>query len=119
MYGFLRFSISFHLVDDTLSVYEITVPNSGIQGGKFLERKRIPKADDAAQGQTVTKFLTSEDLFIGAKIRIFGRVFELLEADSLTLRCMEANKSRYPVANFDAIIAKVGNIVYISVTDLK
>jgi hypothetical protein len=38
-----RFVISYRLADDTVSVYEPQVRNSGIIGGKFLERSRIAK----------------------------------------------------------------------------
>ena len=38
-----RFVVSFYVADQTLSVYEPVVPNSGLQGGKFLERARVYK----------------------------------------------------------------------------
>jgi hypothetical protein len=38
-----RFVVSFYMADQTLSVYEPVVPNSGLQGGKFLERARVYK----------------------------------------------------------------------------
>lgn len=38
-----RFVISYRLADDTVSVYEPPTRNSGIIGGKFLERSRIAK----------------------------------------------------------------------------
>ena len=38
-----RFVISFYMADQTLSVYEPVLPNSGLQGGKFLERARVYK----------------------------------------------------------------------------
>ena len=38
-----RFVISYRLADDTISVYEPQVRNSGVIGGKFLERSRVAK----------------------------------------------------------------------------
>ena len=42
--GARRFVISFHMADDTLSIYEPpTTKNSGVEGGKFLERAKAFK----------------------------------------------------------------------------
>lgn len=38
-----RFVISYRLADDTVSVYEPQVRNSGIIGGQFLQRSRVAK----------------------------------------------------------------------------
>ncbi len=38
-----RFIISYRLADDTISIYEPPMRNSGIIGGKFLERSRVSK----------------------------------------------------------------------------
>ena len=42
---FYRFIISYFLSDDTILVFEPLQRNSGILGGKFLERGRIKKPD--------------------------------------------------------------------------
>lgn len=42
---FYRFIISYFLSDDTVLVFEPPQRNSGILGGKFLERGRIKKPD--------------------------------------------------------------------------
>ncbi len=41
------FIISYFLCDDTILVYEPPQRNSGIIGGKFLERNRIKLPDDS------------------------------------------------------------------------
>jgi len=38
-----RFIISYHLSNDTMTIYEPPVRNSGIIGGKFLENTRVAK----------------------------------------------------------------------------
>ena len=43
-----RFIISYFLSDDSILVYEPPMRNSGIIGGKFLERDRIKKPDQPA-----------------------------------------------------------------------
>ena len=41
-----RFIVSYFLSDDTILVYEPPQRNSGIIGGKFIERRRIKKPDE-------------------------------------------------------------------------
>ncbi len=49
-------------------------------------------------------FYTDADLWVGARLHIYGRVFELKEADEFTLKLMERSPDRYPCAD----AAKVG-----------
>lgn len=41
-----RFIVSYFLSDDTILVFEPPQRNSGIIGGKFIERRKIKKSDD-------------------------------------------------------------------------
>ena len=56
-----RFTISYFLSDDTILVFEPPQRNSGIIGGKFLERGRVKKPDGesyyAAQVSLTINFL--------------------------------------------------------------
>ena len=47
-----RFIVSFHLLDGTLAVWEPRRPNSGMEGGVFLERCRVR---NPATGQSYTE----------------------------------------------------------------
>ena len=58
-----KFVISFHLADDTISVFEPRARNSGIIGGKFLEQRRIKKPNSANN-------YDSKDFYIGNSIEI-------------------------------------------------
>lgn len=55
-----QFVLSYFLADDTLSVFEPPVRNSGIVGGRFLERIHLPH-------------VTPKDLFVGARLHILHR----------------------------------------------
>ena len=83
-----RFVLSYFVADDTISVFEPPVRNSGIIGGKFLERQKVyqPKSR-VAYGES--------DLFVGNTLDIFNRDFELLDADEFTFQYMENNKHIY------------------------
>jgi len=83
-----RFILSYFVADDTISVFEPPVRNSGIIGGKFLERQKVyqPKSR-VSYGES--------DLYVGNTLDIFNRDFELLDADEFTFQYMENNKHIY------------------------
>jgi hypothetical protein len=80
-----RFVLSFFLSDGTLSVYETPLPNSGIPGGKHLERCKAYKAGGGSGGERITE----KDLKIGGTVEVHGRLFELLGANQWTVNTME------------------------------
>lgn len=57
------FIISYFLCDDTILVYEPPQRNSGIIGGKFLERNRIKLPDESGYySSTVSRILFQKKL---------------------------------------------------------
>lgn len=60
-----RFILSYFLSNDTISIFEKPTRNSGIIGGKFLEKTRVPKP-----GSTVDhpEFYSPADFAIGATV---------------------------------------------------
>jgi EF-hand domain-containing protein 1 len=86
-----------HLYDITL----LTISrNSGIAGGKFLERRQVmkPKSNQPYLGP---------DFTIGATIEIFANKFTIQSADEYALGYMEANAEEYPQSDVFAIIKKM------------
>eukprot|EP01023_Acetabularia_acetabulum_P004549 TRINITY_DN11927_c0_g1_i5.p2 TRINITY_DN11927_c0_g1~~TRINITY_DN11927_c0_g1_i5.p2 ORF type:complete len:186 (+),score=29.29 TRINITY_DN11927_c0_g1_i5:38-559(+) len=85
------------MADDTVQIYEPPLRNSGIIGGKFLERSIVykPGTEEA---------FNYKDLYVGAHADIHGRMFELLEADEYTYTYMENNKHMFIMADPDAIM---------------
>lgn len=69
-----HFTISFYPSDGTLSIYEPPVPNSGISGGKFLDRCVACKNSVGSNDR-----VTQTDLYPGAVVNIHGFRFELYE----------------------------------------
>lgn len=92
-----RFIVSFHLVDDTIAVFEQRLRNSGMLGGKFLERKRFKGTDGA--------YLSAHDLVVGQTVRLGGHVFVLLDADEFAFNFFYENK--FPESNPATILAKL------------
>jgi hypothetical protein len=73
-----RFIVSYFLADNTVSVYEPPVRNSGIGQGKFLERKKYKNVSG------LREFIEPGDLPIGGQVSINSYAFQILSADKFT-----------------------------------
>ena len=71
-----RFVLRYFLANDTITVYEPPVHNSGYVGGKFIRRMRIKK-ENLPPG-TPTTYYGPADFFQGAMPVFFGQTFAIL-----------------------------------------
>ena len=69
--------VFYYLEDDTMSVLEPMVENSGLPQGKLIRRQRIPKDADG------NPYVWS-DLNTAMNLAIYGRVFRLVACDQFT-----------------------------------
>lgn len=86
--------LSYFMADDTVSIFEPPLPNTGIVGGKFLERRPVFKPQGREQ-------YTDKDLYVGATVVIHQRGFELIDADEYTFQYLENNRHLYLPADWD------------------
>lgn len=68
--------VYYYLEDDSVHIAEPKVENSGIPQGVFIKRHRIPKSNN--------EFVNLNDLFIGAELSIYGRIFRLVDCDDFS-----------------------------------
>lgn len=78
--------------------------NSGIIGGKFLERRAVQKTG-TSQNYMAT------DFFVGAVIEVFGHRFVLHDADEYAYNHMEANPSEFPMSDLNAIEDRLRRLI--------
>lgn len=83
--------------DDTISVFEPPIRNSGMIGGKFLERGIKYKTGTEEQ-------YTYKDLYVGAEIVINNFNFLLANADEYTFSYMENNKHLFIMGDGQAVL---------------
>lgn len=100
-----RFIISYRLSDDMLTIYEPPVRNSGIIGGKFLERTRVAKPGSAPDKPD---YYGPQDFYIGAVIEIFSHRFVITSADAFVLKYMEEHATQFPSQTVDTLRQKLG-----------
>lgn len=85
------FIVSFYLMDDTTSVFEVAKKNYGFEHRMFIGRKEAfkPVSDYFISRKPST--YSKEDFWVGNILDIDGFKFELTEADEYCLRYMEVN----------------------------
>jgi EF-hand domain-containing protein 1 len=80
-----RFILSFFLADDSISIFEPAMKNSGIIEGKFLERGRYKNVDKD------NSFITPTDMPIGGDVKINGYSFHIESCDDFSAKWLEAH----------------------------
>lgn len=92
-----QFVLSYFMNDDTIAVFEPPIRNSGMIGGKFLERGVKYKPGTEEQ-------YTYKDLYVGAEIVINQFNFMLVNADEYTFSYMENNKHLFIMGDGNAVL---------------
>ncbi|CEG43574.1 Uncharacterized conserved protein, contains DM10 domain [Plasmopara halstedii] len=109
-----RFVISITVSDQSVSIIELAQRNSGIVGGKFLERTRIKRTrQDGSVVMTngQTSWLNLNDFYIGARVRMAGQIFLLFEMDEYSAKYMEARPVSFARSDKLAVLRKVHTLV--------
>ena len=83
-----------------ITIHEPPVRNSGIIGGKFLERTRVAKPTSTPEKP---EFYGPADFYIGAVIEVFRHRFKITNADEFVLKFMEANMGMFPGGSEDQV----------------
>lgn len=100
-----RFIISYRLADDMITVYEKAQRNSGIMGGKFLERTRVCKPGSQIDSP---EFYTPADFSVGSVVEIFKHRFQITDADEYVLKYLESFPGKFPLSTINSIRVKHG-----------
>ncbi|CAH1781543.1 unnamed protein product [Owenia fusiformis] len=102
-----RFIISYFMSDDTVLVFEPPVRNSGIIGGKFLERGRIKKPAQERYSTELSEYYNAPDLYVGAVVEFNNHRFVLIDADEYAFGYMEAHNNEFAKASINLIMQKI------------
>ena len=99
-----EFIVSVYLADDTVAVFEPPDRKKQIVGGKFLERQECLKPNSPEKYEAT-------DCFAGARIILFSRCFELVEADGYTYGFMEQRGSSFPRSDVKQVVARLRSLL--------
>ncbi len=96
-----KFIVSFYCGDDTVQVYQNADKNSGIWGGKFMERKK-----QSIDG----RYMVDTDFQIGGTIKLGSYTFQLLKADDFTIQYMNDRPEKFPETNLNSTVNKIKSL---------
>lgn len=86
------FTISYHLAEDTISVFEHPCRNFGFVAGEFFGKSKfyLPGQDKYTSDRPIA--YRSQDLYLGATVTLRGFCFTIISADLFALKFMEDHK---------------------------
>ncbi|CAD2213261.1 rib72 protein-like protein [Angomonas deanei] len=92
-----KFLVSYYLADDTMTVYEILVNNSGHRSGIIFARRRVPEISDPRQ------------LKVGDTVKLEGVEYLLTDTDSRTQKYMASGMPDMDETHFQTqeLISKI------------
>ncbi|KAJ3028205.1 UNVERIFIED_CONTAM: EF-hand domain-containing protein 1 [Siphonaria sp. JEL0065] len=80
-YHLRKIKIYYFVEDDSISVVEPPVENSGIPQGVLIKRQRLPKNS--------TEFYTIKDFNVGINITFYGKTFRIVSCDKFTEKYLQ------------------------------
>ncbi|ORY36745.1 hypothetical protein BCR33DRAFT_663939 [Rhizoclosmatium globosum] len=80
-YHLRKIKIYYFVEDDSISVVEPPVENSGIPQGVLIKRQRLPKNS--------TEFYTVRDFNVGINITFYGKTFRIVSCDKFTAKYLK------------------------------
>lgn len=98
-----RFNISYHLSDDTISVFELPCRNFGFVAGEFFKKSKLylPGQEKFTSERPIA--YRSQDLYLGATVTLRGFSFKITSADLFALKFMEDHKEMVVIADFKCV----------------
>ena len=96
------FVVSFFLSDDSILIFEKAIPNSGMKGGKFLERMKLKLPDGS-------RYYRETDLYIGAHLALGGHPMVLTEADAYCYNYMAVHDG-FPFSHVELVIEQLSEL---------
>lgn len=88
-----------------ITIYEKAQRNSGIIGGKFLERTRVCKPGSQIDSP---EFFTPADFSVGAVVEILKHRFVITDVDEYVLKYLESFPGKFPLSTINSIRVKLG-----------
>ncbi|KAG9347213.1 hypothetical protein JZ751_004780 [Albula glossodonta] len=95
-----RFIVSYFLSNDMMSIFETNMRNSGIIGGKFLEKTRVHKPGSTPENP---QYYSPADFAIGSTVEVFKWRFVLIDADLFVLKYLETIADEIPAQTLDSL----------------
>ncbi|XP_054011468.1 EF-hand domain-containing family member C2-like isoform X1 [Hylaeus anthracinus] len=105
------FIIRVFLMDDTISIFELGIRNSGFRRSLFQKRMPVMLPNQEIFVNRKPDYYKPKDFYIGARVNLNNFIFELISADVYALRYMELHRDKFPQADVRLILGKLREIL--------
>lgn len=95
-----RFVVTVYPADNTVSIYEPIIRNSGIVGGKFLNRQQVMHQDGKLPYRP-------DEFYVGARLLLNAHPFLFLATNDYSLDYMEINMEDFSRSHINKIVHKL------------
>ncbi|XP_012262352.2 EF-hand domain-containing family member C2-like [Athalia rosae] len=102
-----HFIIRVFLTDNTISIFELAVRNSGFKRCLFQKRMEVMMPQQDIYTNKKPKYYEPHQFYIGARVNLNGFNFQITSADIYALRYMEIHCNQFPKANMKLIMEKL------------
>ena len=100
------FILTYFLPDNTLSIFEEHVNNSGVIGGAFLKRGKYKVPDEAGSG--AMRYFSPTDFYLGALVKLSAHnVMKVIEVDGASLKTMAEMADEFPFSDPAKVVPKL------------
>ncbi|XP_076666414.1 EF-hand domain-containing family member C2 [Andrena cerasifolii] len=106
-----QFIIRIFLMDDGISIFELTKRNSGFIRGSFQGKMQVMLPNQEILTSKKPDYYKPADFYIGARVNLNEFIFEITSADVYALRYMEIHCDKFPQANVKLIMRKLRQIL--------
>ncbi|KPI84701.1 hypothetical protein ABL78_6247 [Leptomonas seymouri] len=94
-----RFVLTVYPADNTIAIFEPVIRNSGIVGGKFLQRQKVRRPDG--------NYFEADDFYVGARVILNAYPFVILNSDAHSLHYMECNPEEFGHSDINRVVRKL------------
>ncbi|KAH9593024.1 EF-hand domain [Trypanosoma melophagium] len=94
-----RFVLAVYPADNSIAIFEPVQRNSGIVGGKFLQRQPCKRPNG--------EYYTADDFYVGAHIIVNSFPFVILSSDERSLNYMETHSKEFSRSDINNIVRKL------------
>ena len=85
-------------------IYESFINIFSISGGRFLERRRLEIPGSITVDGRSPEYYSLANIYIGAELHVYGRLFRITGADEAVLKYMEESEIHLPSICKDSLV---------------
>ena len=92
-----------------ISAVIVVIITSTCRGGRFLDRRRLEIPGSSTVDGRGPEYYSLANLYIGAKMQVYGRMFTITGADEAVLKYIDESEVHLPAICRDSLVEYLAN----------